>query len=230
MAISIIIPTLNEEKHIGKLIAYLLQHSGPAVSEIIVADGGSSDNTLAIAKSTGVKVLEVPRPGRAIQMNFGTAVASGNIFYFIHADSIPPPSFAADIMQAVQTGYDFGRYTTRFQNTNWLLKINAFFTRFDWFICHGGDQTLFITKELFASLKGYDASLKIMEEYDLTKRAKQQGRYKIMPKACLVSTRKYRANSWWQVQRANYTIVKMYRQGFPQEALVKRYSEMIRYR
>lgn len=230
MAISIIIPTLNEEKYIGQLIAYLLQHSGQAVSEIIIADGGSSDNTLAIAKSTGVKVVEVPGKGRAIQMNFGASVASGNILYFIHADSIPPSSFAVDLMQAVNNGYQIGRYITRFENSNWLLNINAFFTRFDWFVCHGGDQTLFITKRLFASLNGYDASLKIMEEYDLTVRAKQQGRYKIIPKGCLVSTRKYRANSWWQVQRANYTIVKMYRQGFPQEALVKRYSKLIRYR
>ncbi len=230
MTISIIIPTLNEEKNIGRLIRYLLQHNHSAVLEIIVSDGGSSDDTMGIALAAGAKSVIAPQQGRAIQMNYGAMMASGDIFYFIHADTIPPESYATDILHAVRNGFDFGRYRTRFEGSKWILKINAFFTRFDWFVCHGGDQTLFITRNLFGSLNGYDERITIMEEYDLTVRAKKLRKYKILRKASLISARKYDQNSWWQVQRANYIIVKMYKKGASQDKLVKRYNELIKYR
>ncbi len=230
MNISIIIPTLNEAENIATLIEYLIQHSKQAISEIIVSDGGSSDDTMQLVMQTGAKFIKAPKKCRAVQMNYGASVAQGDILYFVHADSLPPVTFATDILAAVEKGYDLGRYRTQFAGSNWLLKVNAFFTRFDWFVCHGGDQTLFIKTNFFHSIHGYDESLLIMEEYDLTVRAKESGRYKIIPKRALVSARKYEQNTWWQVQKANYTIVKLYQRGIKQEALVKRYNELIRYR
>jgi len=153
------------------------------------------------------------------------ATATYNIFYFVHADSIPPPSFCADILAAVNNGYALGRYQTRFEGNNWLLKFNAFFTRFDWFMCYGGDQTLFITKLLFSKLNGYQESLLMMEEYDLVERAKQLAKYKIFSKAAIVSTRKYLANSWFKVQRANYKTVRLYKKGLSQPELVAQYKK-----
>jgi rSAM/selenodomain-associated transferase 2 len=229
MTISIIIPTLNEEENIGNLVDYLEKNKNASVLEIIVADGGSTDNTMRMAQAAGATSVKAPQKGRAIQMNYGASMAGGDIIYFIHADSLPPASYATDILQAVNHGFDIGRYRTRFLGHGWLLKINAFFTRFDWFVCHGGDQTLFITRELFRLLNGYDENLLIMEEYDLTLRAKRQGRYKIIPKSSIISTRKYDRNSWWQVQKANYIIVRQYKKGLPQEMLVKRYNELIKY-
>ena len=230
MNISIIIPTLNEAKNIARLIEYLIQYSYKAVKEIIVSDGGSSDDTMQLVIQTGASFIKAPEKCRAVQMNYGASVAQGDILYFVHADTFPPVTFATDILEAVGKGYDFGRYRTQFAGNNWLLKVNAFFTRYDWFICHGGDQTLFIKKKVFHSINGYNEGLLIMEEYDLAVRAKKAGRYKIIPKTALVSTRKYEQNTWWQVQRANYTIVKLYQRGVKQEALVKRYNELIRYR
>jgi glycosyltransferase involved in cell wall biosynthesis len=89
--ISIIIPTLNEEKMIALLIRHLLSNvSDKNNIEIIVADGNSSDKTVEIAKQLELKVIVDNNAGRAIQMNSGAAVSKGDILYFLHADSYPP--------------------------------------------------------------------------------------------------------------------------------------------
>lgn len=225
--ISIIIPTLNEEKNINKLIPYLQNCCKGYDAEIIISDCGSADNSVEAAKALNAKVVMSSCKGRAMQMNSGAAEATYNIFYFVHADSIPPPSFCTDILSAVNNGYSFGRYRTKFEGNNWLLKFNAFFTKFDWFMCYGGDQTLFITKSLFSKLNGYQESLLIMEEYDLVERAKQLARYMIFSKAAIISIRKYQANSWLKVQRANYKTVRLYKKGLSQPELVAQYKKAL---
>ena len=225
---SIVIPTLNEEDNIAILIPYLQKCGAGKGAEIIVADGGSTDRTRENAAALGVKVIKSERKSRAIQMNVGASAAQFNIVYFIHADSFPPPTFYTDIVKAVNEGYGMGRYRTKFKGNNWLLKLNAFFTRFDWFVCYGGDQTLFITVPLFKKMGGYNEALLIMEEYDLVHRAKPHTKYKIFPATALISTRKYETISWLQVQRANYKVVQLYRKGVPQKELIETYRHALR--
>jgi rSAM/selenodomain-associated transferase 2 len=226
--ISIIIPTLNEEENIKKLVPYLQNCCLNKAMEIIVVDCGSTDNTISIAQALGAKIIVSNVKGRAIQMNAGARAAKYDILYFVHADSIPPQTFFADINAAVTAGYEIGRYQTKFEGNNRLLKINAFFTRFDWFVCYGGDQTLYVTSSLFKKINGYNEHLLIMEEYDFVKRAGQFSRYKIFSKATQVSARKYSTNSWWQVQKANYTIVSLYKKGVSQKELVEKYKQLLK--
>ena len=112
--ISIIIPTCNEAACIGKLVAYLQKHGGKNVAEIIISDGGSTDETVAIAQQAGVTAFVSPQIGRAAQMNFGVTKATGDILYFIHADCFPPQNFAADFIAAVGSGFSFGRYRSKY--------------------------------------------------------------------------------------------------------------------
>lgn len=230
MKISIIIPTYNESGNIVKLVNYLQQHRGENIAEIIVSDGGSQDDTIRRAKEAEAKIVSSPTKGRAAQMNYAASIAKGDILYFIHADTLPPVTYAPDIEKMVRQGFDLGRYRTKFDSSKWILKVNAFFTRFDWFMCMGGDQTLFITKKLFDQAGGFDGSMKIMEEYEFCERARRYGKYKIMQNETLVSARKYDANSWYKVQRANYTIIKMFKKGLSQDEMVKKYKEMLDYR
>lgn len=228
--ISIIIPTYNEAESISHLINYLRKNAAPSVAEIIVSDGGSADNTLQIARQARAKAVLSPKKGRAAQMNYGASLATGSILYFIHAETFPPTTFANNIEQAVAEGYELGRYLTKFNSNKFILKINAFFTRFDWFVCYGGDQTLFITKALFTQTGGFKEDMLIMEDYEIVVRARQKTKYKIFKKAALISARKYETNSWLTVQLANRRIVKMYKSGASQMEMVKKYKEMLVYR
>ena len=97
MKISVIIPTFNEAESIGSLILYLLKNANEDLIELIVVDGGSNDGTIRIAKACGAKVIVGTSKGRSSQMNEGVINSSGEILYFVHADTIPPVSFMADI-------------------------------------------------------------------------------------------------------------------------------------
>jgi len=230
MQISIIIPVYNEAENIERLINYLELHKAGAVAEIIVVDAGSTDSTINIAKKTGALTVLSSQKGRAAQMDFGANLAKGEVLYFVHADTLPPPSFALDIIAAVKAGFHLGRYRTKFNSRKWYLKINAWFTRFDWFICMGGDQTLFIRQDLYKTTGGFKKDMLIMEEFEFVPRARKGVAYKIFKKPALVSARKYDTNSWWRVQMANKKIVEMYKKGESQTNMVNMYRKMLDYR
>jgi rSAM/selenodomain-associated transferase 2 len=230
MTISIVIPTYNEAGNIGKLISYLNEASNESVLDIIVADGGSNDDTIAEAKAAGAIAIITPDKGRSAQMNYGANLAKGELLYFVHADTFPPRSFVKDIKEAVRAGYDLGRYRTKFDSGKLILKANAWATRFDLFVCMGGDQTLFIKRSLFEQCNGFNESMQIMEDYDFCSRARYKGNYKILNGVALVSARKYETNTWLQVQAANFKIASMYRKGVSQKDMMDTYKKMLRYR
>jgi len=230
MTISIIIPSYNEVELIGTLVRNLKGLSNEAVIDLIVSDGGSEDGTIETAKAAGAQVVVSPRQGRSAQMNHGASFAKGDVLYFIHADCVPPDSFVADIQQAVKEGYDLGRYRTKFNSSKNILKLNAWFTRFDMFMCMGGDQTLFIRRQLFEFYAGFNEKMQIMEEFEFCARVRKTGRYKILPGTALISARKYDSNSWLQVQLANSNVVNMYKRGASQQEMLDTYKRMLNYR
>ncbi len=227
--ISVIIPTLNEKLFIGGLLQHL-KYCSPGKIQLIVSDGGSTDDTISIALEEGATVVKCDGKGRAAQMNYGASFATESILYFVHADCMPPKKFYTEILAAVKKDYALGRFQTKFDSPSRLLKINAFFTRFDWFICNGGDQTLFFKKEIFYKINGFNNELFLMEDYDIVQRARQHHSYIIMKDKVLVSARKYNQNSWMKVQKAHRKIIKMYKQGAKQETLVEKYNQLLTYR
>jgi rSAM/selenodomain-associated transferase 2 len=209
--ISIIIPTYNEEKNIGKLLAFL---SNQENVEIIVVDGGSSDNTKSIvADFSGVKFFESPKKGRAHQLNLGAEKAGGEILYFVHADTIPPISFAKNIREAFDKNLHSGCFAYRFDKQTFLLRILGFFTRFNWFYTGGGDQTLFICRDLFQEKKGFNTNYVIMEDFELSTRLIKEKLFVVLPQKATVSARKYEKNSFIRVNKANARALKMFKSG-----------------
>ena len=230
MKVSIIIPTYNEAENIDKIIPYLMSVENGIALEIIVSDAGSDDDTIEIAKKHGAITLLSPHKGRAGQMNHAVQFATGNILYFVHADSRPPLTFYADIKLALDKGFNCGCYRSQFDSKRLLLKVNAFFTRFNVLFCRGGDQTIFVTKELFEQVGAYKNDMLIMEDYDFLARIRKYGKFKLFNKATVFSARKYDDNSWLKVQKANLTVVRMYKRGCSQQEMLETYKRMLNYR
>lgn len=228
MHISIIIPTLNEEGNIKRLVDYLqiLPHQH-FLQEIIISDGGSTDNTVVQAQKTGAKVLCAPTRGRAVQMNYGAAKAKGDILYFIHADVLPPETCLFDIVQAVKAGQYVGCFAYDFDSTSTLLKFNAFLTTFKWLASGGGDQTFYIPKQIFEELECFDESLPIMEDFDFVKRAKKKYPFHLLPQRVLVSARKYEHNHYLKVQLVNVLVFSLFRMGVSPYKLAKWYRDLL---
>ncbi len=230
MKISVIIPTWNEGPQIAALVQYIFYHGGASIAEVIVCDAGSEDNTTESARNAGAVVLENMLKSRAVQMNSGAAVATGDLLYFVHADVKLIPSFADDIIDAVRKGFHAGCYRYIFDSTSLMLKINGYCTRFDGIMCRGGDQTIFVTRSAFEDIKGFNPFYSIMEDYDFIIRLRQRYRFKIIPKNITVSARKYEMNSWLRVQLANLSVFMMFFLRQSPEKMKTFYSKVLRYR
>ncbi|MEZ4980297.1 MAG: TIGR04283 family arsenosugar biosynthesis glycosyltransferase [Saprospiraceae bacterium] len=214
MQFSVIIPTLNEAANIGETIRALKEYGGSNLLEIIVADGGSKDETCNIALAQGAKVVHCKERSRAAQMNEGARHAKGDILHFVHADTLVPAGYGDKMMQAIREGWEMGNFRYDFDKPDTLLAMNAYFTKYSWLVCQGGDKTFFIKKDLFFELGAYNTYWTIMEEYDFVKRASKAGHKIItLPQKCVVSARKYDNNSWLRVQLANFVVFNLWKLG-----------------
>lgn len=225
-ALSIIIPTCNEEDIIAQTIDQLLtltEHS-PMV-EIIVSDS-STDKTPDILSTLPVTLCKSAK-GRALQMNNGAQQAKGDIFYFLHADTLPPKSFLEDIHSAIASGKEAGCFRMHFDDDHPLMRLFGWFTQFSLIICRGGDQSLFIKKDLFHDIGGFDKTMLIMEDYDIISRIEQRTPFHILDNEVTTSARKYHNNGIIPLQLVFGTIHLMYALGVNQKDIVRYYKEHI---
>ncbi|WP_201978179.1 TIGR04283 family arsenosugar biosynthesis glycosyltransferase [Hymenobacter rubidus] len=230
MTVSVIIPTYNEAANIGGLVRELRRFAPNGQAEVLVVDAHSPDGTAEAARQAGATVLLAPRPGRAAQMNFGAAQATGDLLYFVHADVGIHPDYVATIRRAVADGFEAGCYRFRFNSPHPLLRINSYGTRFKGIMSRGGDQTLFITKALFQRLGGFNERFVIMEDFEIIQRIRRVAAFYIVPQDVLVSARKYETNSWLRVQLANLTAFSMFFLKVSPARIARTYKAMLNYR
>lgn len=201
MTLSIIIPILNEEATIGKLLVHLKKNSSKEnISEIIVVDGGSRDNSESIVKPFDDVTFIISEKGRAKQMNVGAKNAKGNILYFLHADSFPPKHFDQFIFDEVKNGNLAGCFKMKFDSTHWWLKLAGWLTQFRWRACRGGDQSQFITKELFNQIGGFDERFMVYEDNDFINKLYERKQFVVIQHWLTTSARRYEANGVWTLQ------------------------------
>lgn len=206
--ISIIIPTLNESEIIGETLSGLLAIEDDF--EIIVSDGGSTDETSSIVKSfSDVKFIK-SLDGRSIQMNNGAAVAKGDVFLFLHADTELPKGALSLIRDCLRDAevvggsffIEFDSKRTMLKLYSLLSKVNSIFTTF-------GDQALFVRSEMFKTIDGF-AQIPIMEDFDFQRRLRRIGNFVKLKQPVKTSARRFLKNGIITQQAKNVLLVLLF--------------------
>ena len=232
-SISIVIPVLNESQTILDLLRHLkgMAFSMSNLSNIIVVDGGSSDNTLSLVSNyaeteSSVKVITSEK-GRARQMNTGAKQADGSILYFLHADSYPPQDYDRFIIENVEHGNEAGCFKMKFDSDHWWLRLAGWLTQFKWRACRGGDQSQFITKKLFKELGTFDERFIIYEDNDLINKLYAKRKFVVIQEWLTTSARRYNENGVWKLQYYFWSIYVRKWFGASAEDLHKFYLKKI---
>lgn len=198
--ISIIIPVLNEATVLEHLLNHIIDSSSEKnINDIIIVDGGSKDSSIEIARKFNTKIVESKR-GRATQMNLGATNAKSELLYFLHADTFPPRNFDTLILEAYASGKETGCFRMGFDSKNIFLKGFAYLSRINHTLCRGGDQSLFISKELFQKQRGFNEKYLIYEDSEFIKRLYRVTNFVVLPQKVVTSARKYREKGWLKVQ------------------------------
>lgn len=211
-SLSVVVATLNEADRIGATLDSLRV---PGV-EVVVADGGSGDQTAAIAAVHGARVLIVPR-GRGVQLNAGAALARGRSLLFLHADTTLPAGFASMVERALDDPRTaVGAFRFGLDRRGVLLRAVelAVRVRCDVFGLPYGDQALFMRREAFIALGGF-AALPLMEDLDLVRRARRFGRVQMLAATARTSSRRWRRAGVFRMTAINQACVLGHLLGVP---------------
>lgn len=186
--LSVVIPALNEERHIGRTLAA----AASSDAEIIVSDGGSTDRTVQIARSLGARIVCGER-GRAGQQNRGAAVARGQVLLFVHADTRLPRKYEDHVFETLmdrRTVLGAFRFETDIRGP--AMKGIAFLTnlRAGWLNLPYGDQGLFLRKRDFDKAGGFP-DVPIAEDLYLVRLLARKGRIALAPVAAVTSGRRW---------------------------------------
>jgi rSAM/selenodomain-associated transferase 2 len=175
MKLTIVMPVLDEAATIGAALADLAPFRRRGV-ELIVVDGGSSDDTAALCRPLADRVLAAPR-GRATQMNAGAAVASGDVLVFLHADTRLPEHADATVHDGLaRSGKTWGRFDVRFSGGGGVRVIAAMMNlRSRASGIATGDQAMFMTRSAFDAAGGFPP-IPLMEDVAMSARLKRLGR------------------------------------------------------
>lgn len=217
---SIIIPVLNEEKFLPLLLNHLKQFKEDF--EIVVSDGGSSDNTLKVAGDFRVKVCKSEK-GRGKQLIEGTKNANGEIFIYLYTDTLlPPKAFVLINKFFASNEVKIATFKMEFDHNHFLLKIYSWFTRFDSIFTNFGDQVIVIKRSFYDELDGF-SSMKIFDDVDLLRRARQKTKVYKLPSKVKTSARRFLQNGMIKTQLLNIFYMLKYLTGFDNEKIYNKY-------
>jgi len=183
---------------------------------VVVVDGGSTDQTRELATSMDC-VFEESGPGRAVQMNRGAAVASGDVLLFLHADNSLAAAACDQVRELFQTTEQrFGGFRQEIQSQaavfRWIESGNEFRLVRQGLIY--GDQAMFVSRELFERLGGFP-EIELMEDFEFSRslRAQGEGAPALLDGPTLVSARRWERNGWLRQTIINWMLSFAYRMG-----------------
>lgn len=201
VTVSFIIPVLNEQCVIGALLQDLRARYPD--SELIVVDGGSHDQTVAVARPLCDQLLGA-KPGRAIQMNLGGQAARSDYLLFLHADSRPRIS-ARQLTASLASQPQWGFCRVRLSGDRRVFRVIEWFMNQRSCLTHvaTGDQMLFLRRDLFGITGGFDA-IPLMEDVAYCKRLRRRSPPLVLPEPVTTSSRR------WEERGPARTVVRMW--------------------
>lgn len=221
--VSVVIPALNEAANIAKTVQSAIDEA----FEVIVADGGSSDQTAAVARAAGAVVINTPK-GRARQMNAGARWARGGALLFLHADTLLQPGWATEVRRILADRCNSaGAFTFRLDDDGTWLRIT------EWGVARRckygrmpyGDQGLFARTADFRRIGGYPDQ-PIMEDWELVRAMQKRGRIDISPLAAITSARRWQSGGGIRVWLMNQVVVAAYHLGVDRARLRNWYDKI----
>ena len=229
--ISVVIPTLNSAASLPETLTCLIPAAVEGlVREVIVADGGSSDHTFAVADGAGVEYLSSPQAGRGAQLAAGAARARFPWLLFLHSDTVLLEGWmreAGGFMRAVDEGKrkpaaaafrfkldDLGFAPRTLEK---LVALRCATLRLPY-----GDQGLLIPRQLYNEMGGY-RSLSIMEDVDLVRRL-GRSRLVMLDTAAMTSAERYKRDGYLSRTLRNQSCLLAYALGMPADRIAQRYS------
>ncbi len=221
--ISIVIPTLNEARGLPATLQRLTQLRGNY--ELLIVDGGSSDETRRIVRRfPSIRLLTAER-GRARQLNKGASAASGSILFFLHADTLPPADALLRILEVLEHQEAVaGSFYTRFDNNGWGYRVISAFSRLNLSFLTFGDQGLFLRKSTFLEMDGFPG-LPLMEDLAFQRRLRRRGKFVKIQQPLLTSARRFERNGFFRQVVIDFFLLLAFYLRVPLEWLKKWYPD-----
>ena len=228
--ISIIIPVLNEARNI-QVFLQKLQPLRKQGHEIVLVDGRSQDNTCALARPYIDRMMTCDK-GRAKQMRLGAKMATGQVFLFLHADTVLPQQAEQMILMALHSVQPsnqsiisfWGRFNVHLSGEHWLFRIIE--QMMNWRSCltgiATGDQAIFVSKVLYKDVGGIPA-IELMEDIEFSQRLKKFSQPICLKSSVITSSRRWEKNGIVKTVLLMWSIRLQYFFGVKPELLVKKY-------
>ena len=222
LRLSIVIPVLDD----ADALRLSLPRALDSADQVVVVDGGSSDDSCRVARELGAVVVE-SAAGRGVQLNRGAEQADGEVLIFLHADSELPADARSQIESAIADGYQGGGSQIRFDVAGPLLRFGA-----GWINSRTrltrlplGDQAQFVTSEAFADVGGFN-DWPILEDLDFMRRLKRSHRVAVLPGPVITSSRRFRRLGSLKTITINWAIWTLYAAGMAPERLSRWYRKV----
>jgi rSAM/selenodomain-associated transferase 2 len=215
--VSVVVPTLDEATTVEGAVTRARETI--AGCEVLVVDGGSTDDTVAAATLAGASVLHQPG-SRADAMNAGAAAASGDALLFLHADTMLPHG-AGEAIRSVLARRDGGAFSLAHDRRALPYRAAAAICR-PFHLGVYGDQAIFVSRAAFERVGGY-AALPIMEDYELVQRLRGNGSFEVLPLRVTCSARRQRSQGEVRTLVRVGSIKLLFRLGVSPDWLAARY-------
>ena len=221
--ISVIVPVYNEEKIIRQLLnSFSYNYS----LEVIVVDGGSSDKTVEFTKQYPVRLIQCIK-NRAVQMNEGEKISRGNILLFLHADCLIENGALREIVCCIDNSYIGGCLLQRIDSPKLIYRFieSSGNIRARLFKIFYGDQAIFVRRDIFLKIGGFD-NVTLFEDALFSKKLKKEGSLRVLDNNIFVSPRRWEKNGIIKTTFINWLLTLGFMLGIPLDILKRIYIDV----